>query len=107
MLRLNWVIRWVQGSNFTQVRSIHQCGSVTVCASILEHLQHLALPCLEEGWYMQDGLLHNAGDWIVVPDDVSLHTEIIQLTHDVPHVGHPRIEKTIELLGRSYHWPSI
>jgi hypothetical protein len=29
------------------------------------------------------------------------------LTHDVPHVGHQGIEKTIELLQRNYHWPSL
>jgi hypothetical protein len=40
-------------------------------------------------------------------DNVSLCTEIIRLTHDVPHVGHPGIEKMIELLGRSYCWPSL
>jgi hypothetical protein len=46
--------------------------------SFLEHLQHLApLPDLKEGWYVQDGLLCNAGDWIIMPDNVSLYTEII------------------------------
>jgi hypothetical protein len=73
----------------------------------LERLWHSALPHLEDGWYTQDGLLRDAGDQIIVPDDVSLRTEIIQLTHDVPHMGHPGIEKTIELLARSYRWPSL
>jgi hypothetical protein len=46
--------------------------------SFLEHLQHPApLPDLEEGWYMQDGLLHDAGERIIMPDDVSLHMELI------------------------------
>jgi hypothetical protein len=56
---------------------------------------------------MQDGLLHDAGERIIVPGDVSLRTELIQLTHDVPHAGHPGIEKTVELLRRNYHWPSL
>jgi hypothetical protein len=43
----------------------------------LEHLQHSALLHLKEGWYTQDGLLHDAGDQIIMPDDVGLHTEII------------------------------
>jgi hypothetical protein len=42
-----------------------------------------------------------------MPENVSLCTEVIQLTHDIPHMGHPGIKKTIELLGRSYHWPSL
>jgi hypothetical protein len=46
--------------------------------NFLERLQHLApLLDLKEGWYVQDGLLHNAGDRIVMPDDVCLCTEII------------------------------
>jgi hypothetical protein len=46
--------------------------------SFLECLWHPApLPDLEEGWYMQDGLLHDAGERIIVPDDVSLHMELI------------------------------
>jgi hypothetical protein len=46
--------------------------------SFLEHLQHPApLPDLKEGWYAQDGLLCDAGERIIVPDDVSLHMELI------------------------------
>jgi hypothetical protein len=29
------------------------------------------------------------------------------LTHDIPHVGHPGIKKTVELLWRNYHWLSL
>jgi hypothetical protein len=76
--------------------------------NFLERLQHLApLLDLEEGWYVQDGLLCNAGDWIIMLDDVSLHTEIIWLTHDVPHMGHLGFKKMVELLWRNYHWPSL
>jgi hypothetical protein len=46
--------------------------------NFLERLQHLApLPDFEEGWYVQDGLLCNAGDQIIMLDDVSLRLEII------------------------------
>jgi hypothetical protein len=77
------------------------------CPKFLEHLWHSDHPCLEDGWYVQDGLLHNAGGRIVVPSNVGLCTEIIRLTHDVPHMGHPGIEKTIELIGQNYRWPSL
>jgi hypothetical protein len=36
-----------------------------------------------------------------------LHMELIRLTHDVPHMGHLGIKKMVELLWRSYHWPSL
>jgi hypothetical protein len=42
-----------------------------------------------------------------VPSDVSLRTEIIRLTHDVPHMGHPGIKKTIELISQNYRWLSL
>jgi hypothetical protein len=46
--------------------------------SFLERLQHLApLPDLEEGWYVQDGLLRNAGERVIVPGNVSLCTNLI------------------------------
>jgi hypothetical protein len=44
----------------------------------LERLWHSApLLDLKEGWYKQDGLLLDAGERIVVPSDVSLHTNLI------------------------------
>jgi hypothetical protein len=38
-----------------------------------------------------------------MPGDVSLHTELIRLTH----VGYPGIEKTVKLLQRNYCWLSL
>jgi hypothetical protein len=62
--------------------------------SFLEHLQHLApLPDLEEGWYVQDGLLCDAGERIIVPGDVGLCTNLIQLIHNVPHMGHQELRR--------------
>jgi hypothetical protein len=53
-------------------------------------------------WTNTDGVLHNEKDWILIPSNVSLQTEIIWLTHDVPHIGHPRISKTVELIECNY-----
>jgi hypothetical protein len=36
----------------------------------LEHLGHLALLHLKKGWYAQDGFLHDAGDQIIILDDI-------------------------------------
>ncbi len=55
-------------------------------------------------WTSVNGLVRDAGDRIVVPEDVSLRTELIQLTHDTPYAGHPGIDKTLELLKRNYYW---
>jgi hypothetical protein len=59
------------------------------------------------GWTTVNGLVRDAGDRIVVPEDVSLRTEIIRLTHDTPYAGHPGIEKTQELVRRNYFWNSV
>jgi transposase InsO family protein len=61
----------------------------------------------KSGWTRTDGLVRDAGDRIIVPDDVSLRSEIIRLTHDAPHAGHPGIEKTLDLVKRNYYWVGI
>jgi hypothetical protein len=61
----------------------------------------------ESHWNEIDGVICDARGWIVIPGDVSLQNEIIQLTHDAPHVGHPRIGKTIDLLERDYWWLAL
>jgi hypothetical protein len=79
----------------------------------MEHLQHSTplppeLKAKLDGpnscWTDTDGVLHDAGDQIIVPSDVSLQTEIIQLTHDAPHIRHPGIGKTVELVKHNYWW---
>src|SRR5262249_1243115 len=55
-------------------------------------------------WTCADGLVRDAGERLVVPEDVSLRTEIIRLTHSSPHAGHPGIDKTYELVHRNFFW---
>ena len=58
-------------------------------------------------WTVIDGLVRDAGDRLVVPEDVSLRTEIIRLAHSSPHAGHPGIDKTYDLVHRDYVWDSL
>jgi len=51
--------------------------------------------------------VRDAGDRLVVPEDVSLRTEIIRSTHSSPHAGHPGIDKTYELVHRNFFWDSL
>jgi hypothetical protein len=85
---------------------------ITLAApSFMERLQH-STPLLPElkvkldnpnsCWTNTDGVLHNAGDWIIISSNVSLQTKIIWLTHDAPYIGHPRIGKTVELVEHNY-----
>jgi len=46
-------------------------------------------------------------DCIYVPDHVLLRLQLLQDHHDPPAVGHPERAKTLELLARRYHWPSM
>ena len=50
--------------------------------------------------YMMDGQLY-------VPDKGNLHLDAICLYHDTLIAGHPRTEKTLELLQCSYSWPKV
>ena len=58
-------------------------------------------------WTCIDGLVRDAGERLVVPEDVSLHTEIIHSTHLSPHAGHPGIAKTYELIHCNFVWDSL
>ena len=54
-----------------------------------------------EEWQIEGELVLKEGK-IYVPKDEELRTEIIQLYHDVPAVGHRRKWKTVELVTRNY-----
>ena len=54
-----------------------------------------------EEWQIEGELVLKEGK-IYVPKDEELRTEIIQLYHDVPAVGHGRKWKTVELVTRNY-----
>ena len=56
---------------------------------------------------LDDGIVRDAAGRIMVPPDVSVCTDIIRLTHSSTHVGHPGIEKTLDLIRRSYFWDGM
>ena len=58
-------------------------------------------------WTCIDGLVRDVEERLVVPEDVSLRTEIIRLAHSSPHAGHPGIDKTYDLISRDYFWKTL
>ena len=58
-------------------------------------------------WTRIDGLVQDDGEHLVVPEDVSLRTDIICSAHSPPHASHPGIEKTCEILSRNYYWNTL
>ena len=59
---------------------------------------------LQEGWTDIDGVLHHQG-LPFVPKII--RTKLIGRHHDDPLAGHFGIDKTRELIGRKYYWPSL
>src|SRR5258708_1229593 len=59
-----------------------------------------------EGWMEQDGhlLFH---DHLYMPDEGTLHMQIIRNHHDHTIAGHFRETKTMELIRCRYHWPGL
>src|SRR5690606_1360734 len=55
---------------------------------------------------MLNDMLHVYG-LVYVPQDESLHTEIIRSCHDTPAAGHPGKAATYELVTRDYWWPNM
>ena len=59
---------------------------------------------LQEGWEEVDRVLHHQG-LPYVPEII--RSEVISRHHDDPLAGHFGIDKTRELVGRKYYWPSL
>ena len=66
--------------------------------------QRIRAEGLKEGWEVVDEVLHHQG-LPFVPEII--RTELISRHHDDPLAGHFGIEKTRELIGRKYYWPSL
>ena len=59
---------------------------------------------LPDGWEDIDGVLYHQG-LPFVPE--AIRTKIISRHHDDPLAGHFGIDKTKDLIGRKYYWPSL
>ena len=55
----------------------------------------------------RDGTLFTRSGKMYVPEDRDLRMEIVRLHHNTPIPRHPRTEKTLELMQRSYTWPGM
>src|SRR5271167_4436614 len=60
----------------------------------------------QDGWKIEEGILKKEGK-ILVPDDEKIIEEVIRQHHDEPIAGHPGIQKTIDLISRSYFWQNL
>src|SRR6267142_471536 len=52
----------------------------------------------KQGWY-------HKGIALVVPEDLKLRRDLVELNHDSPTAAHPGIDKTHKLLHKQYWWP--
>jgi hypothetical protein len=81
----------------------------------LNQLRTLALPPNvqkkidnpESGWTIEEGIVHDKERRRWVPDTDSLRMDLIKNFHDPPHVGHPGMRKTQDLILRGYFWNGI
>ena len=55
----------------------------------------------------QDGILFTRSGKMYIPEDQDLWMKIVCLHHNTPIPGHPGMEKTLELMRRSYTWPGM
>jgi hypothetical protein len=60
----------------------------------------------QKGWKETNGIGQKDG-MIYVPNDKVLRDRIVYMHHDSPIAGHPGIDKTTELITRTYWWPRI
>jgi hypothetical protein len=57
-------------------------------------------------WELREGLLMHQGK-IFVPRDETVRNLILESRHDAPAAGHPGQACTLELVARTYYWPSL
>ncbi|QRW25688.1 Retrotransposable element Tf2 protein [Rhizoctonia solani] len=57
-------------------------------------------------WELREGLLWHQGR-IFVPKDNTIRNLIMESRHDALAAGHPGQARTLELVSRSYYWPSM
>ena len=55
---------------------------------------------------VKDELIY-CGQQLYVPPDKEIRAQLLQEAHDVPVSGHVGTAKTIDLLSRSYYWPTL
>ena len=61
----------------------------------------------KEIWAMDNSGLLRYESRVVVPEDPALRGEVMKLHHDDPLAGHYGVEKTLELLRRSWYWENM
>ena len=93
----------IEGSEVEIVEKIKKArGKDEEVVRIVEEMKKVKVKAIQgEEWQIEGELVLKEGK-IYVPKDEELRTEIIQLYHDVPAVGHRRKWKTVELVTRNY-----
>lgn len=66
-------------------------------SDIRRQFQHYAL---------RDGILWFKGT-IFVPNNAEIHRQILRSRHDAPAAGHQGRAKTLDLVARSFYWPTL
>ena len=57
-------------------------------------------------YWLENELLYFRGGKLYVPSS-KLRQELLKETHDTKWAGHPREERNLALLARSFHWPKM
>jgi hypothetical protein len=80
---------------------------IDIIKDILYDLKEPDLIPLRKQYVLKDHIFYDENGKIYVPEDQALRLDILKLHHDAPIAGHPRTEKTLELVQRSYIWPGM
>lgn len=70
------------------------------------HQQPMDIRHRLQGYNLSEGILR-FNDKIYVPDDAELKRQILRSRHDAPAAGHQGRAKTLDLVSRSFYWPTL
>jgi len=86
----------------TRIQSAY--GADTSTSALVEQLKQN--PMSLDGYALVDGILFHEGQ-VVIPANQEVQCEILVQCHDSPAAGHFGIQKTFELVSRTYEWPDL
>ena len=88
------------------IEAIRKAQSVDSFVAEHRHEPRSNRPQTDPWQFGSGGILRFKGR-AYVPPDAALRQEILKINHDDPHSSHFGARKTLHLLQRHYHWPSI
>lgn len=94
----------VQDDLLNEIKNLYEEDKKT--SLLIHQVNEKEYSTLKKGYKVNNNMLY-MNDRLYIPKNKALYKKIISTHHDNCFSGHFGVEKTYELLSRSYYWPSM